>query len=141
MSAMRFTGYAALFDVRDRGGDVIRAGAFADAAAPLPLLWQHDPARRIGAVSTVREDARGLMVSATIDTVNPIARQAAQLLADGAVTGLSFGYRVKSAHAGPMGRGGAPTRVLTAIDLVEVSLVSSPMQPDARVMRLTPEGV
>ncbi|MEK6542742.1 MAG: HK97 family phage prohead protease, partial [Pseudomonadota bacterium] len=43
---MKFTGYAALFDVADRGGDVIRRGAFGDAGAPIPLLWQHDPKRR-----------------------------------------------------------------------------------------------
>ena len=35
---MRFSGYAALFDVADRSGDVVRAGAFAGAGR-VPLLW------------------------------------------------------------------------------------------------------
>ncbi|MCU0728985.1 MAG: HK97 family phage prohead protease, partial [Sphingopyxis sp.] len=62
-----FTGYAALFDVRDRGGDTIRRGAFVGQHAPLPLLWQHDPARRIGVIDAMEEDARGLKVSGRID--------------------------------------------------------------------------
>jgi hypothetical protein len=52
--------------------------------------------------------------------------EAAGLLGEGAVTGLSFGYRVREA------RGSAP-RGLIDLDLVEVSLVTLPMQPKARV--------
>jgi hypothetical protein len=48
------------------------------------------------------------------------------LLKEGAVGGLSFGYRVREA------RGEAP-RELTELELVEVSLVTFPMQPKARV--------
>jgi hypothetical protein len=47
--------------------------------------------------------------------------------------GLSFGYRVRASGDGAPGRGGRPTRELTALDLVEVSLVARPMQPRARV--------
>lgn len=46
-----------------------------------------------------------------------------------ALTGLSFGYRVKEARRGAV-------REITALDLVEVSLVTSPMQPLARVHAL-----
>jgi phage head maturation protease len=42
------------------------------------------------------------------------------------VAGLSFGYRVRQAA------GGAP-RMLTDVDLLEISLVTVPMQPKARV--------
>ena len=131
--ATLFAGYAALFDVRDSGGEVVRGGAFAGAAAPLPLLWQHDPARPIGVVLALAEDARGLRVIARIDGEGAAARRAADLVTRGAMTGLSFGYRVRAAGAGPPGRGGAATRELTALDLVEISLVARPMQPRARV--------
>jgi uncharacterized protein len=131
VSALRFAGYAALFDRRDRGGDVIRPGAFADAvsAGPghLPLLWQHDPARPIGRVEHLAEDRRGLQV---IGRLSAGAGDAAALLRDGAVGGLSFGYRVRQAS----GRAGA--RELTRLELVEVSLVTVPMQPGARVHAL-----
>lgn len=137
---LRFAGYAALFGVRDRGGDVIRPGAFAGVASAgeggqaIPLLWQHDPARRIGTVETLAEDARGLRVVARIEGAGATAREVAAMLRDGAVDGLSFGYRVKAARAGTPWRGGAATRVLEALDLVEVSLVAQPMQPGARVV-------
>ena len=81
---MRFAGYAAIFDQPDRGGDIVRKGAFARAAkAGLPLLWQHDRAQRIGFVEHVEEDEHGLRVIATMDPKAPP-------VADGA--GLSFGY-------------------------------------------------
>ena len=126
---MRFAGYAAIFGRRDRGGDVVRAGAFAGTLARgegVPLLWQHDPARPIGRVEHLREDGRGLRVIGRVADA-----RAAALLERGAVKGLSFGYRVKASE------GEAP-RVLTELELVEVSLVTSPMQPKARVHAMEP---
>jgi HK97 family phage prohead protease len=129
--SLRFAGYAALFDRVDHGGDVIRRGAFAraEAAGPtgVPLLWQHDPARPIGRIETLAEDARGLRVIARLTPDARHAHEAAALLRDGAVGGLSFGYRVRGRRDRPGGR------VLTDLDLVEVSLVTLPMQPGARV--------
>ena len=68
----RFAGYAAIFDHPDRGGDIVRKGAFGRAAkAGLPLLWQHDRARRIGFIERLEEDDRGLRVVATMDADAP----------------------------------------------------------------------
>ena len=96
---MRFAGYAAVFGRADRGGDVVRAGAFAGAlkrgAASVPLLWQHDPARPIGRIEYLKEDRRGLRVIARLGG-SPAARAAAAKLQAGAVRGLSFGYRVRA---------------------------------------------
>ena len=125
---MRFAGYAAVFGRPDRGGDVVRAGAFArtlKGRGSVPLLWQHDAARPIGRIEYLREDRRGLRVIARLSE-GRAGREAAALLKEGAVRGLSFGYRVREAH------GDAP-RELADLDLVEVSLVSLPMQPRARV--------
>lgn len=72
---MRFAGYAAIFDAPDRGGDIVRKGAFARAAkAGVPLLWQHDTDRRIGFVESLSEDERGLRVVAELDGDEPITR-------------------------------------------------------------------
>lgn len=120
----RIAGYAAIFDVPDRGGDVIRKGAFDKVAkSGVPLLWQHDTKQRIGFVESLSEDERGLRMIATLDEDAP------QSVRDG--SGLSFGYRVES-----MGRTGADGsyRELTDLDLVEVSVVTHPMQPAARVL-------
>jgi HK97 family phage prohead protease len=128
---LRFAGYAALFDKIDRGGDVIRKGAFARAIASgqgVPLLWQHRPERPIGRIESLAEDARGLRVIGHLTPGANHAADAAALLRDGAVGGLSFGYRVRAkAPRPPYGR------TITDLDLIEVSLVTFPMQPGARV--------
>ncbi|OYW84042.1 MAG: hypothetical protein B7Z20_11595 [Sphingobium sp. 32-64-5] len=54
------------------------------------------------------------------------------LLKAGRVNGLSFGYRVARSD------GQAP-RVLKDLDLIEVSLVTFPMQPGARVHAVSVE--
>ena len=126
---VRFAGYAAIFDRPDRGGDVVRPGAFAGALKrgprAVPLLWQHEAGRPIGRIEYLREDRRGLRVIARLSE-SGAGREAAALLKEGAVSGLSFGYRVREAS-------GANPRELTDLDLVEVSLVTFPMQPKARV--------
>lgn len=120
--AVRFAGYAAVFDAVDRGGDVVRRGAFS-GAGKVPLLWQHQGVP-VGEIEAIREDRRGLRVIGRVE-----APALAERLRAGAVTGLSFGYRVKEARRGSV-------REITSLDLVEVSLVASPMQPLARVHAL-----
>ncbi len=126
---MRFAGYAALFDRVDRGGDVVRGGAFARSLKrgpkAVPLLWQHETGRPIGRIEYLKEDRRGLRVIGRLSG-GAAGREAAALLREGALGGLSFGYRVREAE------GKAP-RELKDVDLVEVSLVTFPMQPKARV--------
>ena len=63
---LRIAGYASVFAVPDKGGDVVMPGAFAEATAPIPLLWQHKPYEPIGFVDSLGEDARGLRISARI---------------------------------------------------------------------------
>ncbi len=133
----RLAGYASVFDVPDAGGDVVRRGAFARLPPhPVPLLWQHDANAPIGTVDQLREDARGLRVIATLADTRA-ARDAAALLQAKALTGLSFGYRVRASVAGGKAAGGL--RHLTDLELIEVSLVTFPMQRLARVHAVSPE--
>ena len=130
---LRIAGYAALFDRPDAARDTIRPGAFAATLArnsgPLPLYWQHDPRQRVGTVELIGEDAKGLCVVARID--RPASRAAA-LLITRSVSGLSFGYRATQARHGPQGR------ELLAVDLIEISLVTHPLQHGARVHFVVP---
>jgi HK97 family phage prohead protease len=122
---VRFAGYAAVFGHPDRGGDVIRKGAFVKAlerAGEVPLLWQHKAGAVVGRIEHLSEDQRGLRVIATLSDA-----RLARLLEAKRVNGLSFGYRVREAKSA----GGL--RELVELDLVEVSLVANPMQPKARV--------
>lgn len=129
MDDLRIAGYASVFGVPDSGGDVVEPGAFGSAGKPVPLLWQHDSKEPLGFVESLREDARGLRVVARV-VASGRGRQAIRLVRAGALDGLSFGYRVKAAHPDRA----AGVRRLQSLDLVEVSLVTFPMQPLARVL-------
>jgi len=131
----RIEGYASLFGVADQGGDVVVAGAYARSlrrilgeGRQVKMLWQHDPAQPIGVWDEVREDSKGLWVRGHILTEVEKGREAAALVAAGAIDGLSIGYRTVAAEKDAKGQ-----RLLREIDLWEVSLVTFPMLPEARV--------
>lgn len=128
-------GYASLFGKRDQGGDVVVQGAYAASLKRLAaggravkMLWQHDPAQPIGIWDEVREDATGLWVKGRLLRDVEKGREAAALLAAGAIDGLSIGYRTVRAE-----RDGKGQRLLQELELWEVSLVTFPMLPEARV--------
>lgn len=128
-------GYASLFGNCDRGGDIVAKGAYAASLKRLAqegrgvkMLWQHDPGQPIGVWDEVREDARGLYVKGRLLEGVARAREAAALIAARAIDGLSIGYRTVRAAKNDKGR-----RLLQELELWEVSLVTFPMQPSARV--------
>lgn len=128
-------GYASLFGAVDQGGDVVQPGAYTASLNALSaedrsikMLWQHDPAQPIGVWDEVREDERGLWVKGRILTDVEKGREAISLLAAGALDGLSIGYRTVKAAKNAKGQ-----RELTQLELWEVSLVTFPMLPQARV--------
>lgn len=126
----RIAGYVSRFDTADRAGDVVRQGAFAGVKTPVPLLWAHDPARPIGRVIRLEEDAAGLRMVAEL--APGAGDDALRLVRAGAATGLSFGYRVKKAR----GRAGGG-RELLEVELVECSVVALPLHEGARVTAVT----
>jgi uncharacterized protein len=133
-TAGRFSGYAAIFDVPDSGRDIIRAGAFSKSLHmrsrfDVPLLWQHDQCEPIGIIEQLREDDRGLHITAKLSLDSARGKDAYALMKDGAISGLSIGYRARDAR--PMPR--SSLRELRSVDLIEISLVSLPMQPLARL--------
>ncbi len=123
------SGYGAVFDNVDLGFDRIEKGAFAkslQAKKSVPMLFQHEPAQTIGVWDSVREDEHGLLVKGRIsDTV--LGRDVRTLAKDGALTGLSIGFRtVDSDYSGE-------TRILKEVELYEISVVTFPMNDLARV--------
>ncbi len=135
VSGAEIAGYASLFGVPDQGGDVVQKGAYAaslkalkDSGRGVKMLWQHDPAQPIGVWDEVREDARGLFVRGRLLDGVARAEEARALVAAGAIDGLSIGYRTKRAERDARGR-----RLLHEVELWEVSLVTFPMLPQARV--------
>jgi uncharacterized protein len=123
------TGIAWPFGSPDRMGDEIAFGAFKGASAPLPMLWAHDPATPVGAWDSVRETAKGLEVKGRllIDDVAK-AKEVRALVQAGAVRGLSIGFVTKTSASR---KGGG--RTIKALELVEISLVTVPAHPGAKV--------
>ena len=129
------SGYASLFGDVDQGGDVVEAGAYAAslktvaaAGRSIKMLWQHDPTQPIGVWDEVREDTRGLWVKGRILSDVAKGREAAALIGAGAIDGLSIGYRTVKSTKNTKGQ-----RLLRELELWEVSLVTFPMLPSARV--------
>jgi HK97 family phage prohead protease len=121
------SGIAWPFGSADRSGDIIEKGAFTGARTPLPMLFGHnDP---IGVWESIEENAAGLQVKGRL-LIDDVARakEARALVMAGALGGLSIGFSTRKSYSR---KGGG--RTIQALDLVEVSLVSVPMHPGARV--------
>lgn len=124
-------GYASLWGVTDLAGDVVARGAFADSlrrtgAAGVRMLHQHESRAAVGVWDEIVEDDRGLFVRGRIADWSAEARYARALARAGALDGLSIGFRAAKA------RRDGRLRVLSGVELWEVSLVTFPMLPGAR---------
>lgn len=129
-----FEGYASVFDRLDEGRDIVMPGAFKASISErgpegIKLLWQHDPAEPIGKIDEIYEDERGLYVKGRLLLNLQRAREALSLMRDKALDGLSIGFRTLKSRM--EAKGGI--RKLLEVDLWEVSLVTFPMQPEARI--------
>lgn len=126
-----FEGYASLFGIRDEGGDIVEAGAFAETLPefiqrgfiPVGHEWGGLP---VGYVTDAHEDERGLYIKIAYHSTKEAqdARAVAQeRMAAGKFVGLSIGYMVAPGGAVMKADG----RHITKVDLYEVSQVNAPM--------------
>jgi HK97 family phage prohead protease len=140
-----FSGYASAFDVQDSHGDVVRSGAFAASIAerkaanrPLPMHVMHrvygGDGLPVGVWKSIEEDAKGLKVTGKISGMNTDGgRLLFERVKDGALGGLSIGYRLRDNGAIYGKKPGEPKRILTGLHLKEISLVDDPSNPLTRV--------
>jgi HK97 family phage prohead protease len=127
--AGKLSGYASVFGNVDHGGDIVMPGAFREASGKnFPMLWQHQIREPVG-VAAVQEDAKGLRFEAQLVLEDPNARTALAHVKAGSVRGVSFGYDILDGGSEYTREG----RVLKRLRLHEVSLVTVPMNPLARV--------
>ena len=126
-----FEGYASVFGVVDQGMDVVERGAFRKSlgSRKVKMLWQHDMSQPIGVWDDIYEDERGLFVRGRLLKEVEKGREAMALLRAGAIDSMSIGYRTMEAIPEGDGR----VRKLMEVDLFEISLVTFPMLPDAKV--------
>lgn len=129
-----FQGFASVYNNVDHGGDIVLPGAFKTslAANPRPkMLWQHDPGKVIGVWEEMKDDPRGLIGRGRLLTELQLGKEAHILLKAGAVDGLSIGYRVVDVDFKKTDKG--MMREIKAAELLEVSIVTFPMNPKALV--------
>ncbi len=129
-----FSGYASLFGETDLNSDVVQPGAFLKSirrrgAAGVRMLFQHDPAAPIGVWQDIREDSRGLFVRGRLMPDVAKAREVLALMRAGAIDGLSIGFRTVRGRTDAK----SGVRRLYEVDLWEISIVTFPMLPAARV--------
>ena len=132
-----FCGYATLFGRIDLARDAVEPGAFRNSLKrrgpeSVRMLFQHDPNQPIGRWTEIREDTRGLFVRGRLTPGVAKSGEVLALMRSGALDGLSIGFRTVRA------RKDAATgvrRILEA-DLWEISIVTFPMLPDARIARV-----
>jgi HK97 family phage prohead protease len=113
----------------DRVGDWIHKGAFATSQAPLPMLFGHKPNDPVGVWNEINEGPMGLQAKGQL-LINEVgrAREVHALVKAKALTGVSIGF--VTLKASPRRGGGRDIKLL---DLVEISLVTVPMHPGARI--------
>lgn len=131
-----FEGYGSVFNVTDRGGDIVAPGAFAEtlaaakAAGRLPaMLWQHRQAEPIGVYTEMDEDSVGLRIKGKLALKTSRGAEAYELMKMGALSGLSIGYRVRDDSWDRV----TGVRTIKKADLYELSLVTIPMNDASRV--------
>ncbi len=139
-----FEGYGSVFGNKDLGNDVIEAGAFAKSLKKrkpqnVKLLYQHKSDMPIGVFDEIKEDEHGLVVKGRLALKTQAGAEAYELLKMGALDGLSIGFRVNPKEVSYDKRGNK--RIIKEVDLMEVSLVTFPMNPQATVRSVKGEEI
>lgn len=146
-TGMTFSGYGAVTGNIDSYGDMLAPGAFADTLAKVkstgqwpPMLEQHGgwgataaDMTPVGIWTDMSEDGSGLKVHGKLADTSR-GRDLYALLKmqpRAAIDGMSIGYIAKDWT--PRSTADEPRRTLKKVDLVEVSLVTFPANPKARV--------
>lgn len=132
----QFVGYGSVFGNKDLGNDIVVEGAFTKSIASkgargVKLLYQHKADEPIGVFDEIIEDKRGLRVKGRLALGTQRGREVYELMKMGALDGLSIGYRVdpKGYDYDEKGK----RRYIKSVDLMEISAVTFPMNPRARI--------
>lgn len=131
-----FEGYGSVYDVIDQGDDIVTKGAFAESLKSLQekgrlpaLLWQHDASQPIGVYTKMVEDENGLYVEGQLALKTQRGAEAYELMKMGAISGLSIGFMTRADSYDQV----SGVRTITKGDLWEVSVVTFPMNDQARI--------
>ena len=132
-----FTGYGSIFGNEDQGSDIMQKGAFTKSlenrpASKVKMLYQHKTDEPIGVFENMYEDEKGLFVKGRLAMGTQKGREAYELLKMGALDGMSIGFRADPDKQG-YNENKRGTRTLKEVDLMEISLVTFPMNERALI--------
>jgi len=127
----RIEGFAATFNNKDLGDDIIMPGAFTKSLTKRRprFLFQHNTNMPIGAIEEAEENDAGLLIKAIMPKDLQLARDVFSLLKVGGLDSFSIGFSVKDFEVRDDG-----VRLLKEVELFEASIVTIPMNPQARVV-------
>lgn len=133
----KICGYGSIFDQIDSQNDRVVRGAFEKTLSQIKskgslpkMLWQHNQNQPIGVWTKMHEDGKGLYVEGNLLLNLQQGQEAYHLVQSGGIDGLSIGYRVIKSLKGKE----SGVRLLTELELFEVSLVTFAANPKARII-------
>jgi len=132
-----FTGYGSIFGNEDQGNDIMKKGAFTKSltkrpASKVKMLYQHKTDEPIGIFTDMYEDNKGLYVKGQLAMGTQKGREAYELLKMGALDGMSIGFKADPDKQG-YNENKRGVRTLKEVDLMEISLVTFPMNESALI--------
>lgn len=132
-----FTGYGSIFGNEDQGNDIMKKGAFTKSLSKRPaskvkMLYQHKTDEPIGIFTDMYEDNKGLYVKGQLAMGTQKGREAYELLKMGALDGMSIGFKADPDKQG-YNENKRGVRTLKEVDLMEISLVTFPMNESALI--------
>lgn len=132
-----FSGYGSIFGNEDQGNDIVQKGAFTKSlqdrpASKVKMLFQHKTDEPIGVFEEIYEDQKGLFVKGKLALGTQKGREAYELLKMGALDGMSIGFRADPQKQG-YNENKRGVRTLKQVDLMEISLVTFPMNERALI--------
>ena len=139
-----FEGYASVFNNKDLWNDVIKQGAFAKSIydkkpKQIKLLYQHKTDEPIGVIDSLEEDKRGLKIKGRLAMGTQKGKEVFELMKMGALDSMSIGYRLAPEDYKYSDK--LKKRTITNLDLMEVSMVTFPMNPKAKVTKVKLAGM
>lgn len=140
-----FKGYGSVFNNLDYDRDIVMPGAFKKSLSEWrkrkrlpPVLWQHDTREPLGPYTMMAEDEKGLQVEGLllVDDVRR-AREARALMLHKAIDGLSIGFITRNSKPDKAQN----ARLITEVELLEVSIVTMPANQKASVTDVKGAGL
>lgn len=120
-----FQGYAVRWDGKFHDGLRVAAGAFGNiAVADIKMLHQHNDSEPIGKWLEIREDRIGLFVRGQLNMDLALAKEVHSNMLKDILNGLSIGYMTDYEE---------DDGVITALELIEISIVTFPSMEEATV--------